>query len=293
MGNNRVDALFAAKWPEDVAQRGFVPVPKCLITCMGDLGLSPQEVSVLINIIERCWFAGDKAWPSVDYLATNIGRGNSTTRGITSSLAKKGFLDKEQRYNTSSLYDLEPLAKKLEEHMKHCRHSARKLAPDSQIPSGQDRQNLSDYIEPELIRTTYIQPSIDKDSYLKNDSHIESSEDIQLIYDCYIKEFDKNPLYYKLTAKRISKIKERLNDAGSEMLTKAIENAVLSDFYMGNNDRGWTIDLDWIISSYENTEKALNQNPSKSPEEHRLEKVRKARREAQLQAIENAELQRN
>jgi hypothetical protein len=146
-------AKFAAKWSEGVASRGFAPIPKCLITCMGDLGLKPQEAAVLFNIIERCWKAGDKAWPSVDYLATNVGRKNSATRDVTRSLVKKGFIDKEQRWNTSNLYGLEPLAKKLDEHMKHCRHTARKSEGYRRKSDSRDSQKSSDYLELALNRS--------------------------------------------------------------------------------------------------------------------------------------------
>lgn len=151
-------ASFAAKWPEDVASRGFAPIPKCLITCMSDLGLKAQEAAVLFNIIERCWKAGDKAWPSVDYLATNIGRKDSATRAITSRLAKKGFLGKEQRFNNTNLYDLEPLAKKLAAHISKCRHTARKSEGYSQKSDGRDSQKTSDYIEP-VTRNLEVQPN--------------------------------------------------------------------------------------------------------------------------------------
>lgn len=108
---------FAAKWPGNVDQRGFVPVPKCLITCMADLELKPQEAVVLFNIIERCWKAGDKAWPSINYFPVNMGRKNSAIRDITKSLSGKSFITKEQRYNTTNLYSLAPTAQKLAIHM--------------------------------------------------------------------------------------------------------------------------------------------------------------------------------
>jgi hypothetical protein len=154
--DNNYTATFAAKWPEGVASRGFAPIPKCLITCMSDLGLKAQEAVVLFNIIERCWKAGDKAWPSVGYLATNIGRKDSATRAITSSLAKKGFLSKEQRYNDTNLYDLEPLAEKLAVHMSRCRHTAKKSEGYSQKSGGRDSQKTSDYIEP--VTKTNLDP---------------------------------------------------------------------------------------------------------------------------------------
>ena len=79
--------------------------------------------------------------------------------------------------------------------------------------------------------------------------------EMQNIYDLFIKLFEKNPNTYKLTDKRKLKIKARLKDAGPEMLRKAIENTSKSEFHRGDNDRGWTADLDYIIRSYENVEK--------------------------------------
>lgn len=79
--------------------------------------------------------------------------------------------------------------------------------------------------------------------------------EMQSIYDHYIKTFNKNPNSYKLTDKRKLKIKLRLKDAGKDMLIRAINNVANSPFHMGDNDRGWTADLDYIIRSYEQVEK--------------------------------------
>ena len=93
---------------------------------------------------------------------------------------------------------------------------------------------------------------------VKNDKEIYKSNDfveMQNIYDLFIKLFEKNPNTYKLTDKRKLKIKQRLKDAGAEMLTKAIKNTAESDFYRGDNNRGWKADLDFITRSYEQVER--------------------------------------
>lgn len=92
---------------------------------------------------------------------------------------------------------------------------------------------------------------------VKNERIIKSNDLVktQSVYDLFIKLFDKNPNTYKLTDKRKLKIKARLKDAGYEMLAKAIENTSKSEFHRGDNDRGWTADLDYITRSYENVEK--------------------------------------
>lgn len=155
---DKTKSKFNTKWGKDVGKRGFAPVPKCLITCMPQLGLKPREAAVLFNIIEKCWKAGDKAWPSVDYFSINIGRSNSSTREITRSLADKGFITKEQRWNTTNLYGLEPLTEKLEAHLKECRHTARKPEWDSRKTGSRDSQKPSDYLESGLSRNNEVDP---------------------------------------------------------------------------------------------------------------------------------------
>lgn len=80
----------------------------------------------------------------------------------------------------------------------------------------------------------------------------------QSVYDLFIQKFHKNPNTYKLTDKRKQKIQARLKDAGLKMLTKAINNTANSNFHMGDNDRGWQADLDFIVRSYEQVERLAN-----------------------------------
>jgi hypothetical protein len=164
-------ASFEAKWPEDVAQRGFVPVPKCLITCAGELRISPQEQSALLVILEKCWFAGDVSWQKVDTIAASIGRSNSTTRAILTKVAKKRLMNKTQRYNTSNLYDLTALGQRLSEHMPNCIHLAKNKHSHSQKTSSLDSQKLSDYIEPLLLKTNNIKPNNIRRSIIKNNTN--------------------------------------------------------------------------------------------------------------------------
>jgi len=94
-------------------------------------------------------------------------------------------------------------------------------------------------------------------------NHVE----IQRIYDFFIYTFNKNTNQYKLTPLRRQKIKKRLEDAGEEMLKRAIANTAASPFHRGKNDRGWQADLDFIIRSYEQVEKLANMQVPKKEEE--------------------------
>lgn len=109
--------------------------------------------------------------------------------------------------------------------------------------------------------TTRRQPDDNQMTHYKNkEVRIKNSNivEIQRIYDLFIKLFNKNKNQYKLTPKRKTKIKARLNDAGLNMLEKAIINVSEDGFYNGDNDRGWTADLDFIVRSYEQVERLSN-----------------------------------
>lgn len=106
---------------------------------------------------------------------------------------------------------------------------------------------------PSNVRQVSAQVKLSKDKISK-DNNIDAHQ----IYELFIKEFNKNPNQYKLTNFRIKKIKTRLDDAGKEMLMKAIKNTAKSSFHRGENDRGWEADLDFILRTYEKTEQLAN-----------------------------------
>ena len=116
--------------------------------------------------------------------------------------------------------------------------------------------------------TTRRQPDDTKQERRKKNNSINKLILVEMhsIYDLYVQLFNKNSNTYKLTTARQSKIKARLKDAGKEMLEKAITNVSESPWHMGDNDRGWKADLDYILRSYEQVEKLseLNATQNKS-----------------------------
>jgi hypothetical protein len=95
-----------------------------------------------------------------------------------------------------------------------------------------------------------------KDTYEKDKK--DNKEIIVKVFNFFLEKFGKNPNQYKLTDGRKIKIGLRLDDAGEEMLLKAIENTSQSPFHRGDNNRNWQADLDFIVRSYENVEKLAN-----------------------------------
>lgn len=86
-----------------------------------------------------------------------------------------------------------------------------------------------------------------------------SNETARSIYLFYLEQFNQSEARYKLSEARKLKLNARLRDAGPEQLKKAISAVAASPFHMGDNDRGWKADLDFIIRSYEQVERFANE----------------------------------
>lgn len=111
------------------------------------------------------------------------------------------------------------------------------------------------------IEQPVVQKSDSKNTNNKNTNKNNNKVEVQRTYDVFIEKFGKNPNQYKLTDKRRKLIARRLNDAGVEIVLKAIENTASNSFYTGDNDRGWSADLDFILRSYEQVERLSQLKP--------------------------------
>lgn len=132
---------------------------------------------------------------------------------------------------------------------------------------------------PEGSSNEAVKGSSNDDHIKNNNNYIKYKADVEKIFTLYLVEFkiDKDAWQYaaaaderaamvkeaykkyKLTDKRKAKIISRLDDAGFEMLKKAIKNVAKSDFHRGNNDNGWSADLaEFICRSYEKVEEWAN-----------------------------------
>lgn len=187
------------------------------------------EITALCNKHGYCW-ATNK------YFANLYGVHPVTVSGWINQLSKKGFITTQIIQSDNSLEVL------------------RKIL----IPLAKTLRGVSKNTKTPISENT-------KENNTSINNTINNNVEIQSIYDHFIKKFNKNPNTYKLTDQRKRKIKARLKDAGSDMLTKAIDNTAVSEFHRGENDRGWCADLDFIIRSYEQVERlaAMNEASAK------------------------------
>jgi hypothetical protein len=55
------------------------------------------------------------------------------------------------------------------------------------------------------------------------------------------------PKVQKLTPKRKASLKARIKEYGAEAINEVIENAAMSEFLNGKNDRNWKADFEWLM----------------------------------------------
>jgi hypothetical protein len=106
------------KWTAQVMSLGFTPLPSLLLRAQARLGLSPDQLNVLLQIIEHWWEADKLPFPSKDMLARRMGKSARQVQRYLTQLEKDGFITRVERYNgrkaqVSNGYDLSGLVAKL------------------------------------------------------------------------------------------------------------------------------------------------------------------------------------
>lgn len=73
--------------------------------------------------------------------------------------------------------------------------------------------------------------------------------DFTALCDYYNKLFiGKIPVVVKLTEKRKSSVRARATEHGKEAIMQVFQKVLHSPFLLGDNDRGWKCDFDWIFN---------------------------------------------
>lgn len=108
-----------AKWGYTIMSGGYTAVPDVLLAHMGELGLSPTEMVVLLQILRFWWAPGRWPFPSKSTLAWSIGLTEKNIQKVIGRLVKGGYLTRIERRSAqdrsqSNCYDLSPLIRMLE-----------------------------------------------------------------------------------------------------------------------------------------------------------------------------------
>ena len=108
------------RWSDAALERGYSPVPIILMWGQAKLGLTPEEMNVLLQLISHWWSGGSDPYISKERIAVRMGKHPRTVQSYLTSLESKGFIKRIQRYKLNkgqdaNAYDLSLLNGKLEE----------------------------------------------------------------------------------------------------------------------------------------------------------------------------------
>lgn len=106
---------FEDKWSPEVAAKGFVSLPNCLVFCQDKMGIDTAEFKTLAYLI-ACKFDTADPWPGVKSIARGSGSNPSTIRKHLRDLENKGLLKRIYRIGYTSEYSLAPLIHRLKNH---------------------------------------------------------------------------------------------------------------------------------------------------------------------------------
>lgn len=106
------------KWTAQVMKLGFTPLPSLLLRAQARLGLTPEQLNTLLQIVEHWWEADKLPFPSKETLARRMGKSPRQVQRYLTQLEKNGFITRIERFNgrkaqVSNGYDLGGLVAKL------------------------------------------------------------------------------------------------------------------------------------------------------------------------------------
>lgn len=108
------DDSLSAKWSEEIAEDGFTMVPNALLKHYGQLGLTPSEFLILVNIESYRWKADDFPFPTVETLSKRVNMKTRTVTRLVTRLHKdKKLIIRRPRHNTSNEYSFHPIIYRL------------------------------------------------------------------------------------------------------------------------------------------------------------------------------------
>ena len=218
---------------------GFLVIQKWMLT---KLNLKSTELLVYAIIYGFSQDGQGECWASLDYFLLWTGASRRSVIRAINSLEEKGLIKRRRRVGTTSALRV------VLEKTSRSKGSAKMTQGGAKMTPNNKEYNKTN----------------NKEEINKEESDKVAVE-VQKTYDLFVEKFNKNPKTFKLTPKRRKKIKTRLKDCGESMIRKAIENTANNSFYMGENERGWKADLDFILRSYEQVERLANME-NKGPE---------------------------
>lgn len=106
------------KWTRPVWRSGWTGIPNVLLKRQKDLGLTPPELNVLLQLLKHWWEADSNPYPSRKAIADCIGSTPQTVQRHITKLVEAGFVERKRRTRedggyTSNEYTFQGLVKAL------------------------------------------------------------------------------------------------------------------------------------------------------------------------------------
>ena len=106
------------KWTKGLISLGYCTVPSILIWAQGRLGLTTEQFTVVMQLSDFWWDAGEPPFPTKELLAGRMGMGERQVQRHLTALEKKSIIKRVPRYRgpknqIANGYDMAPLVKKL------------------------------------------------------------------------------------------------------------------------------------------------------------------------------------
>lgn len=123
--DQKVVALFSEKdkkesekkWGKAVMSHGYCIYPSILLQAQSRLGVSAQEMVVLLQLAEHWWRADSKVFPKKEVIAQRVGLSTRQVQRHIQRLEELKLVERKERYRgglrTSNEYDLSGLVEKL------------------------------------------------------------------------------------------------------------------------------------------------------------------------------------
>ena len=106
------------KWTKNLIGLGFCTVPSILFWAQGRLELTTEQFTILLQLADIWWDAGEAPFPTKELLATRIGMGARQVQRHLTALEDGGFIQRVPRFRgpknqLANGYEMSGLVKKL------------------------------------------------------------------------------------------------------------------------------------------------------------------------------------
>jgi predicted transcriptional regulator len=106
------------KWGKEVMSHGYCILPSILLQAQARLAVSPQEMMVLLQLVEHWWNADSKVYPSRETIGDRVGLSAKQVQRHVRRLEEAKLVKRIKRVvpgvgRTSNEYNLAGLVKKL------------------------------------------------------------------------------------------------------------------------------------------------------------------------------------